>query len=120
MTADQILRYIAPRYLEIVDASHQEERNNFLSYLQNVRRVLSSSVDIQGATVPDTSNRIAAMATTSSESGSIGNERIPSKDVGLSAFKSLPTFDVSRPEDESGMKKFFFIFALKFLQSSVR
>ena len=104
----EVLRFTTSKALET------EKRDDFLRYLEEVRKVSN-----QGATVLDTSNRIPAMATTSSESGTIGNERIPSDD-GLSAFKSFPTFYVSRPEDESGMKQFYFISILMFLQSRVR
>ena len=113
-TGEEIFRFIACKVFETFDVSRPEERNEFLRYLEEVRKVL-----IPGATVLDTSNRIPAMATTSSESGTIGNERIPSDDR-LSAFKSFPTFDVSRPEDESGMKQFYFISILMFLKSRVR
>lgn len=59
--------------------------------------------DIHGATVPDTSIRTPAMATTASESGTIGNERIPSENEVLRfiAFKAFPKFDVSCPEERS-------------------
>ena len=59
--------------------------------------------DIRGATVLDSSNRRPAMATTASESGTIGNERILSKDELFSVFvsQSIPAFDHSRPEERS-------------------
>ena len=64
--------------------------------------------DIHGTTVPDTSIRTPAMATTSYGSGTIGNQRIPSKEEVFTfiAFNSFPSFDVSRPEERSGFVRY--------------
>ena len=59
--------------------------------------------NIQGATVPDTSIRTPAMATTSYGSGTIRNQRFPSKEEVLAfiALNSFSAFDVSRPEERN-------------------
>ena len=48
------------------------------------------------------------MATTASESGAVGNERIPSENEVLRfiAFKSFTKFDVSRPEERNGFVRY--------------
>ena len=67
-----------------------------------------SQVDIQGATVPDTSVRRPSMARTASGSGTIGNQRIPSNAevMAFVAFNTFTAFDHSRPEERNGFVRY--------------